>query len=135
MGPNERLVRRWFDEVWNARQESTIDALYAKDGLVHGLGDPLRGPAAFKAFWRGFLAGFDDVKVTVDHAIEAGDWVAFRATARLTRAGRQHVLRGGSHVRVEGGMIAEAHDSWDFLGVLTELGHVAPDVMTRLVTR
>lgn len=45
------------------------------------------------------------------------------------------LLRGGSHVRVKGGQIAEAHDSWDFLGLLTELGHVASDVMQKLVTR
>ena len=135
MGPNEALVRRWFEEVWNERREAAIDALFAADGVGHGLGEPLRGPAGFKPFWRGLLAAFDDVKITVDGVVEAGDTVALRATARLRRAGRDHLLPGLVYTRVRGGKILESWNSWDCLGLLTELGHCPRDAMARLLAR
>lgn len=87
---NEQLVRRFFEEVWNRRNESVVDELLAPDCIAYGLPDPdavLRGPQEFKAVLRKFTGAFPDVKVTLHDIIAAGDRVAVRWTSIGTHLG------------------------------------------------
>jgi steroid delta-isomerase-like uncharacterized protein len=84
---NKELIRRWFEEVWNNGRADAIDEMFAEEGLAHGLSDvsgnsPLRGPAAFREFHKGFREAFPDIIVTVEDTIAEGDQVAARCTAR-----------------------------------------------------
>ncbi|HEX8688484.1 MAG TPA: ester cyclase, partial [Pyrinomonadaceae bacterium] len=83
---NAAIVRRWFEEVWNRGREEAIDELFAEGGVAHGLageaGEPLRGPAGFKPFFRQFREAFPDIEVVVEDTISEGDRVAARCTVR-----------------------------------------------------
>jgi steroid delta-isomerase-like uncharacterized protein len=133
------LVRRWFAEVWNAQREATIDELAAPDCVIHGLGEdgaPVKGPEAFKRFWRQFLAGLPDVHVTVEDVIAEGDRVACRFVAEATHTGdglgvkatgRRVRVSGITWVRVRGGHIVEGWNEFDAAGLLRQItGAAAP---------
>src|SRR5262245_39611436 len=80
------VIRTWFEELWNKGKEETIDQFFAADGLAHGLpsvdGSPLRGPDAFKPFFRKFRAAFPDIRIEILRTICEGDMVT--AHCRVT---------------------------------------------------
>lgn len=87
---NEELIRRWFEEVWNRKQETAIDELLAEDCVAYGLPDPdavVRGPEEFKQFHRVFCGAFPDLQITVEDVIASGDRVAARWRATGTHLG------------------------------------------------
>ncbi|HZS26416.1 MAG TPA: hypothetical protein VFB76_04240 [Candidatus Angelobacter sp.] len=52
---NKKLVRRWFEEVWNQGREATIDELLSPKGIGFGLAatdTEVHGPTQFKPFVR-----------------------------------------------------------------------------------
>ena len=134
-GENENLVRRWFEEVWNKGREEAIDEMFAEDGIAHGLadegGNPLRGPAGFKPFFRKFHGAFPDIEVVVEDTITEGDKIAARCTVRgkhqsdsLGFAATQQPMEisGITIVRVRDGKIVEAWNNFDFMSMFQQLG-------------
>ena len=132
---NKALIRRWFEEVWNKGREEAIDEMFAEDGIAHGLadevGNPLRGPAGFKPFFRKFRAAFPDIEVVVEDTITEGDKIAARCTVRgkhqsdsLGFAATQQPMEitGMTIVRVRDGKIVEAWNNFDFMSMFQQLG-------------
>lgn len=123
------LVRRWFREVWNERRVETIDALFAADGIAHGLpGDP-RGAAGFRAFHAAFLATFPELTIEVDDVFEGPAEggvvpVAVRFTAHVLHgaSGRRGSFECMCLSRWRRGQIAEAWNVCDFFGLQQQLG-------------
>lgn len=74
---NKQLIQRWFEEVWNKGRADAIDEMIAEDCVVHGLGNatgqPVTGPAEFKAFHTTFREAFPDIPVSVDDTVAEGD--------------------------------------------------------------
>ena len=135
---NKRLVRRWFEEVWNKGRVEAIDEMFAPDGLAHGLGGadgaPLRGPDGFKPFFHTFKEAFPDIEVVVEDVIAEGDKVAARCTVRAKHQGdtlgfaateRPIEIGGICIARSRNGQIVEAWNHFDFLAMYQQLG-VAP---------
>ena len=64
-------MRQWFENLWNKGDETTIDRMLHADGVVHGLptpdGQPIRGPEAFKPFYRSFRTAFPDISIDIVH--------------------------------------------------------------------
>jgi steroid delta-isomerase-like uncharacterized protein len=132
---NKALIVRWFDEVWNQGSTDAIDEMFAPDGVAHGLGPDLRGPAEFKTFHAAFRQAFPDVRVEVDEIVAEGDRVAYRLTAVGTHQGdglgfaatqrpARFVVMGSARIR--DGRIVEGWNVIDQLGMLTQLGVVNP---------
>jgi len=132
---NKTLLRRWFEEVWNKGREESIDEMFAEDGIAHGFadegGNPLRGPAGFKPFFRNFRAAFPDIEVIVEDTITEGDKIAARCTVRgkhqsdsLGFAATQQKMEitGMTIVRVRDGKIVEAWNNFDFMSMFQQLG-------------
>lgn len=131
---NKRTVERWFAEVWGAKSQEAIDELLCDDAILHGLGpDALRGRAGFRTMHAAFVAAFPDIRIAVDELVAEGDRVAVRCTAVAThaRSGRKVRVSGGGIVRLRDGRIAEGWNTWDFLGMLAQVGSVAPDAMEK----
>lgn len=134
---NKALTRRWFEEVWNKARESAIDEMIGPECRVHGLeetGAALTGPQAFRQFYRQFLSGFPDVKVTVDQVIAEGDMTAARFTGRATHGGDGLGVKAtGAAVTVSGmcmirwkdGRIAEAWNEFDAAGLMRQVSAAA----------
>jgi steroid delta-isomerase-like uncharacterized protein len=132
---NASLIRRWFDEVWNNGREEAIDELFDEKGVAHGLadetGEPLRGAAGFKPFFRRFREAFPEIEVTVEDTISEGDRVAARCTVRgahrgdslgLAATNRPVEFTGISIVRISDGKIVEAWNNFDFMAMFQQLG-------------
>src|SRR5262245_22106574 len=130
---NKALVRRWFDEVWNQGRADTIDEMLSPVSLVHGLGEPLKGIEAFKAFHRAYREAFPDVRIHIEEMIAEGDLVAARWTATGTHRGdglgipatnKPARFTGMVISRFENGRLVEGWNNFDQLGMFQQLGVV-----------
>ena len=132
---NKALIARWFEEVWNKGRGDAIDEMFAAGAVAHGLGPDVCGPAEFKAFHATFRQAFPDVRISVDEMIAEGDKVAFRLTAAGTHRGdslgfaatgrpARFMVMGSA--RIVNGQIVEGWNVLDQLGMLTQLGVLAP---------
>jgi steroid delta-isomerase-like uncharacterized protein len=134
---NKELVRRWFEEVWNRGRAEAIDEMLAEDGVARGLADasgqPLRGPAGFKPFFRQFREAFPEIEVTVEDTVAEGDKVAARCSVRGAHRGdtlgfaatdRAVEFDGICIVRVRDGKIVEAWNNFDFMSMFRQLDAV-----------
>jgi steroid delta-isomerase-like uncharacterized protein len=133
----DAFIRRWFEEVWNRGREDAVDEMFAEEGVANGLvddsGQPLRGPAGFKPFFRKFREAFPEIEVTVEDTVSEGDKVAARCTVRGSHRGDSLGLAatdkpveftGICIVRVSGGKIVEAWNNFDFMSMFQQLGAV-----------
>ncbi len=130
---NKALVRRWFEEVWNKGCVAAIDELLGANGVVHGLGEDMHGPAAFKPFHAAYRDAFPDVKIELEDIIAEGDKVAFRWSATATHQGnglkfaatnKPVRFSGMGVIRVENGKLVEGWNIFDQLGMMQQLGVV-----------
>lgn len=119
---NARLARRWFDEVWNQRRDTTV--LELLDPKIEGQmeGVDVRSPEEFLKARAGLLDGFPDLAVTVDDVVSDGDNVVVRWSASGTHRGaglgippsdRRVSFRGMSWLVFSQGRIVKGWDSWN----------------------
>jgi steroid delta-isomerase-like uncharacterized protein len=130
---NKQLARRWFEEVWNQRKESAIEAMLTAGCRIHGLGsddEALIGPEGFKTFHRSFCGAFPDLHVTVDDIIAEGDRVAIRWTATMTHlgdglgfpaSGKKVSMDGSTIGVIKDGKIDEGWNHMDITGLFAKL--------------
>ena len=136
---NAALIRRWFEEVWNKGREEAIDEMFDAQGVAHGLGESgqdIRGASEFKPFFRSFRGAFPDLEVVVEDTVSEGDRVAARCSVRARHGGdtlgfaatnRAVEFTGMTIVRVRGGKIFEAWNSFDFMSMFSQLGALRLD--------
>ena len=134
MAENARMIRRWFEQVWNQGLEEAVDAMCAKDVIGHGQaqhGTDIHGPEHFKQFMRVLRGAFSDIHIEIHDTIEQGDKVVARWTTTMKHTGpfldvpptgKQVSVNGISIQRWAGGKIIEGWDGWDQLGLLVQLG-------------
>lgn len=134
---NERIVRRFYEELWNGRRVEAAEELFAADGVTHQLrsGAPdeaaPRTPALMREHVGEWVAAFPDLRFEVEQLIARGEHVVSRAVMRGTHAGRWHgVAPTGRRVeirmtvthRIGAGKIVEDWVLVDSLGLLQQLG-------------
>jgi steroid delta-isomerase-like uncharacterized protein len=136
---NKAVLRRFYEEFWNAGNVDAIDELVADDYVDH---QPVPGTPAGKAGFADLIrlwhTGFPDMTETVEALIAEGDLVVGRFTFRGTHTGefmgiaptgRPVSMTGVDVVRIADGRIAEfwyaeqLHDLLRQLDALPE--HVA----------
>jgi predicted ester cyclase len=126
---NKLLARRSFEEIWNQRNLTVIDELYASDYMGHiaATTDVIRGVERFKHFVAVFQFAFANTRFTIADQMAEGEQVASRWTARTTgqreivglASNREVItLTGISIQRMAEGKILESWDNWDALGIL-----------------
>src|SRR5690349_7624461 len=69
---NAAVARRWFQEVWVAGGERSVDLLMAPDAVGWMEGRAIKGPIDFKEARRTLLHVFPDLTMTVEDTIEEG---------------------------------------------------------------
>jgi steroid delta-isomerase-like uncharacterized protein len=131
---NVKIVRRWFEEVWNQGCEASIDELFTADGVAHGLGDSeqdVHGPDEFKPFVANIRGALPDAHISIDDILEDGDRIAVRVTLQGTHTGpglgvpptgRKVSIQGIIIMRLVDGLIREGWNSYDQLGLLRQIG-------------
>lgn len=132
----KEIVRGVIDEVWNQGHLDRTEELFVPGFVNH---DPNPGAAAdlgdYKKWVVRWRTAFPDLHVQVHDLVAEGDKVAARLTATGTHRGDFLGVRAtGTRVtmkiinlyRFEGGKIAEAHRSYDLLGLGQQLGYFEP---------
>ena len=69
----DQYVAIWFDLLWNKGIESTIPEMLSDDCVVYGLGEPLKGIAAYTQTYRVFQHHFDETHMELMDSITEGD--------------------------------------------------------------
>lgn len=138
-GENEKLARRYIDEVINDGKLELVDEIYAEDYVNHTASQSnddsdtasLNGRDGVRDVVSQWRMAFPDVHATIDDIFESGDRVAYRATVRgthdgdwggVTATGRPIHIRILSIMRIENGRIAERWENADNLSLLDQLG-------------
>jgi predicted ester cyclase len=90
---NKKIVRRFFEEMWNQRKFQVADELLAVDCVTHQLRsgeDPVGVPRSAESVKReaaAWLNGFPDLEFVLEQMIATGDRVVSHCTMRGTHSG------------------------------------------------
>jgi steroid delta-isomerase-like uncharacterized protein len=134
---NKTIVRRFFDEFWNAGHLDVADEIFDPNYMVEGQEAAQRAVESNKesyAFWHGVLP---DIRFTVDEIIAEGDTVVVRWTAHGTHhgdwptpigvvpaSGKATVTPGTSTYHLQDGRIIRDANHIDFVSTLQQVGAV-----------
>lgn len=136
---NQAIVSQFYEELWNNRNFSVADEIFAADCVTHQLqsgvepvGVP-RGPEAVKHHVAEWLGGFPDLRFDVEQMIVEADRVVSHSVMRGTHAGtwlgippteKQVSVRLIVTHRIVNGKIAEDWVLVEALGFFQQLGLV-----------
>lgn len=136
---NKVLIFRWFEEVWNKKNEPIIDELLDPQALIYGLTDDptraIRGPAEFRPFWKMFITAFPDLQIAVESTIAEDDKVVARCAVRGTHTGdglgfpatgKKVGMNGIVIATIRNGKLIEGWNSFDFMTLYSQLGIIKP---------
>lgn len=131
------LGRRWFEEVWNKGRRGGIAEMLAPDAVLHDSErDSQPGPDGFYPFFDRLNATLSELYVTVQDSFAEGDRVCVRweCIAKHTGdgfgippTGKPIRVTGISILRVAGGMVVEAWQNWDVMGMMEQMQMNSPD--------
>jgi len=128
---NRRIVTSWFEQVWNAGDETAMDRLMAPSATFHGLPSPVVGPAGFKPFYRAFRQAFPDIRIRVLRTICEGDLVAAHCVVTGTHHGPGLGVKAtGAPIEIYGvaiaairdGQVQEGWNCFDFMSLYQQVG-------------
>ncbi|HEY0050023.1 MAG TPA: ester cyclase [Pyrinomonadaceae bacterium] len=132
---HENFLRRWFEEVWNKKNEGAIDRMCCADVVANGLTDAegrtICGVEAYKTLFRTFVSAYPDLKITVEDTVSEGDKIAARCRVTATHTGeglgvaptnQPLEFTGMTMVKIKDGKIAEAWNEFDFMKMYSQFG-------------
>ena len=122
------LVRRWFEQGFNNKDLTVVDALFIPEVIVNA---QRIGRVGLKQSMSRFITAFPNLRVTITEVVAEGDKVVIWYTAQGTQTGEFEGIRAtGKQVRwygadlfwVEKGKIVECRFVDDSLGLFRQLG-------------
>jgi steroid delta-isomerase-like uncharacterized protein len=129
---NKAVVRRNYEEVWNAGNVGAIDDIYAANLKPHFLPPELpQDIEGFKMFFHAYRAAFPDVHFVVEEQFADGETVVtrwrFSGTHQgelmgIPATGNQAEFSGISIHKLAGGQIVEDWVEYDQFGMMVQLG-------------
>ena len=131
---NKAIMRRIYDEVFNAGNLAVVDEIVATDVIEHE-GDA-QGSEGLKQTVTMFRTAFPDLQFSVDDMIAEGDKVASRIMMRGTHkgefmgipaTGKTVAIEGIDIIRFANGKAVEHWGVFDNAAMMEQLG-VAPPV-------
>jgi steroid delta-isomerase-like uncharacterized protein len=132
---NERLGRRYFEEVWNQGRLDVLDELLAPAYIKHTPSTPAPppGPAGLKPIVQAIRDAFPDLHYRIEDAVATDDAVIMRVVMTGTHRGALFGLAPTGHrievnqinfERIRNGRIAEHWRVTDELALMRQLGVV-----------
>lgn len=116
-GKNKALMRRIYEEVWNARNPASAAEIFTH-------------PEGVERFVSQFLLSFPDLQHTVEEMIAETDQVAVRFSAHGTHSGawmqfpgtgKSIHYTGVTLARIAGDKIVEHHTWWDKASLIEQV--------------
>lgn len=135
---NKAVVRQCFDTA--ARGDfGALDAIIDGDYVLHGGPGPddVQGVEGLRAMVEGYRNALGDLRITVEHQLADGDFVATRVTVRgrhegelmgVPPTGRPVAFGCITISRLRDGRIAEEWEHADVPGLLGQVGALAQAV-------
>lgn len=132
---NKAVVQQFISEVVNDKNYDRVDDLFTEDYTRHDPASPETesGPGPWVESIKDLHTAFPDGEVHVGELIAEGDLVAFEGIMTGSHQGTfrgieptdtSFEVQGNAMHRVRDGRIAETWATWDFLGLLTQIGAV-----------
>ena len=132
---NKQVVRKLFNDLLNKGNLAVADEIIAAHHVHHDPATPDfgKGPEGQKQVISLYRNAFPDLKFTIDHMIDADDFVTTRYTSTGTHKGElwgiastdKTIKVGGMAInRISRGRIVETWVIWDALGLMQQLGVV-----------
>jgi len=124
-GSNERVLRRFVDEVINRADTSAVSELVHDQYVYRSPGEELRGPKGLTSLLDGYRSAFPDLTMEIDDLVAADDAtvMAFTLTGThrgdlpgIPATGRKVRVNGMVRSRFRDGKIA---DEWEILDQYT----------------
>jgi steroid delta-isomerase-like uncharacterized protein len=124
---NKALVRHYLEEIYRGNLD-ILDEVISEDYVGSNGPNP---PAKYKAGFGAIRRAFPDIQIRFDALIAEGDWVAMHCTIEGTHLGEwRGIPATGKHAtwtatafrRVRDGKIVQGYASWDWLGMLHQIG-------------
>lgn len=138
---NERLVSRWYEDLFNAKNLAALDEIAAPSCIMHLPGGGIaEGSQAIRDAFEWYHAVFHDTYWTIHHIIPAGEWVTVRASGESRYVGDWFGIPSSGQLvretcinifRIATGRIAEVWFEVSDLDVAQQLGAFPP---TRNIT-
>lgn len=132
----EEMVRRVFDEAWNAGDMKVFDELFDPAYVSHDVFMGNLDRERLKETIRGYRAAFPDLKMKIEEIHCDGDDVTVRFTGTGTHEGqlgglapthKKVVVPGITLAKFRGDKVIEDHAMWASLKWLQDLGVVPPN--------
>jgi steroid delta-isomerase-like uncharacterized protein len=130
---NKNVSRRIIEEIWNKKNPTLMNELYASNCVVHTPEGELKGTKRLREFYDTYLTAFPDFHIKLDYLIAEDDKVMTAYTFTGTHKGRlMDISPTGKQVAVKGmaigqiaeGKVVEERNLWDTLSLMEQLGAV-----------
>jgi predicted ester cyclase len=101
MESGKYIVKRFVEELWNARRSEVADQIFSEDCVTHQLRSGVseeparRGPQAMKEHISGWVTSFSDLRFRIEQMIAEQDRVVSQ------RVMERHPSQGGRSVSCE----------------------------------
>jgi len=122
---NQDLVETWFGRVWNEGDVSAISEMFKMSTLTKGLGtQTMVGPEEFQGFHSLMNALVANLHINIDHAVSDDNWISCLCTmtGNCQKSDKPVKMTGTVYARIEGDLIAEGYNHFDFLDLYEQLG-------------
>ena len=132
MDKNEEIMRRWFSEVWNKGDVSTIDELLDANAIIDGLlpDENHNGRERFKEFHKLLCSAFSEFDLTVDEVVSSGEHVTVSWHGTVVHSGTfQGRAATGKRIEIHGtfegtiveGKITTGSNKWNYDELLPQI--------------
>jgi steroid delta-isomerase-like uncharacterized protein len=136
------VIRRLYKEFWNERKLEVVDQLLSESHALTSphISGPTVGPAAYKKQLAMFVAGFPDLRFTVEDTICEKDKIAafwsFTGTHKgeffgIAPTNKKVSITGITIHQIAGGKILDSYSIWDAISLFQQLGVELPIKLER----
>ena len=132
---NKAVVRRLFEDHWNAKNPALVSELFAPSVSLHTPDGVLTGLDGASLLLQAYATAFPDFHLTIDDLVADGDKVVVRWTFTGTHLGpladvpasgkRVDVPNGIAIYRLAAGRFSEGHLTWNKYELMQQLGVLA----------
>ncbi|MET0069630.1 MAG: ester cyclase [Candidatus Thiodiazotropha sp.] len=131
---NEKVIRRFIDEVVNNGDFSVLDQLVQPNYTYRSPDQQLDGPKALEGLLAVYRSAFPDMHVRIDDLVNGGDKVVISVTFTGTHdgdlmgiapTGKTISIKGMILSRFQDGKIIDEYEILDMLAMFQQLGIVS----------
>lgn len=133
----KEIVRTLYEEVWNKRRLELVDEIISPSHALHdpNVSGSAIGPEAYKRQVARFVAGFPDLRFSIEDTVAENDKLVVAWTISGTHKGefmgipatnRKISVDGITINHIVSGKIMDSYISYDALGMIQQLGVALP---------